>query len=191
MAALLSFGGSLREASFNAKLAAAAAREIESVGGASASTIALRDYPMPVYDGDIEAAGFPEQAVALHAAMLGADGFVIASPEYNGSVTAALKNTIDWTSRPIGDHPQLAVYRGKTALLLATSPGGLGGLRGLSHLHTILAGIGVHVFPGQLAVPGAMKAFAEDGSLADEGTAGRLRTLCEGFVSFTNALRGS
>jgi chromate reductase, NAD(P)H dehydrogenase (quinone) len=93
--------------------------------------------------------------------------FLIAAPEYNSSITAALKNTIDWVSRPMPGEPPLLGFMSKAAALMSASPGGLGGLRGLVHVRSILANIGVLVLPDQIAVVKAFEAFADDGSLKD------------------------
>ena len=96
----------------------------------------------------------------------------------NSSVTAALKNVIDWVSRAeTADEPALSALAGKTAVICAASPGGLGGLRGLVHLRAILGNLGITVLPDQLAVPSAHSAFAEDGTLADPKQAARVRAL--------------
>ena len=95
------------------------------------------------------------------------DGFLIASPEYNSSITAVLKNAIDWVSRPVPNEPSLLAFKGKTAVLMSASPGNLGGLRGLVHLRAILGNIGVMVLPDQTAVPKAYEALDSDGRLKD------------------------
>ena len=99
--------------------------------------------------------------------MKGHGGFLIASPEYNSSISGTLKNVIDWTSRLEPDEPPLVCFRGKTAAIMSASPGALGGLRGLVHLRAILGNIGVLVLPDQKAIASAAEAFAENGSLKD------------------------
>ena len=166
---ILAFGGSLRRDSFNQKLAAIVAAGARSAG-ADVTVVSLRDYPMPVFDQDLEeSSGKPEAAARLKALFREHDGLIIASPEYNSSITAALKNAIDWVSRvDSDDEPMLSALAGKTAVICSASPGALGGLRGLVHLRAILGNIGITVLPDQLAIAGAMKAFRGDGSLADE-----------------------
>lgn len=163
MPRILAFGGSLRRDSFNHKLvevAAAGARE----AGADVTVIRLADHPLPVYDGDIEASeGLPTNALALKALFLAHDGLLIASPEYNSSVTAALKNTIDWVSRPAEGEKPLACFDGKVAGLVACSPGALGGLRGLVHARAILGNIRVVVLPDTRAVGSIHEKFGDDG----------------------------
>ncbi len=180
---ILVFGGSLRRDSFNQKLAAIAAQGAREAG-AEVTLIALRDFPLPVFDQDLEAAqGKPEAAARLKALFLEHDGLIIASPEYNSSVTAALKNAIDWVSRADrDDEPMVAAFSGKSAVLCAASPGGLGGLRGLVHLRAILGNIGVTVLPDQVAVSAAHQAFKEDGSLADEKLGERVKQLGAGLA---------
>jgi NAD(P)H-dependent FMN reductase len=183
MPRILAFAGSTRRDSWNKKLlrfAAEGARE----NGAQVTIIDLRDLPMPLYDGDLEAAeGLPPNAITLYELMKSHHGFLLSCPEYNSSITGVLKNTIDWVSRPRPGEPPLAAFTGKVAGLLSASPGALGGLRGLVHVRDILENIGTHVIPAQVAVPKAHEAFAEDGSLRDEKLAAavtRVATqLCE------------
>lgn len=175
---ILAFAGSAREASFN-KLLVRAAAEGARRAGAEVTVIDLRDYSLPILDQDLEAEqGLPKNAVKLKKLFLSHGGLLIASPEYNSSISPLLKNVIDWVSRQASsDEPRLSAYAGKTAAILAASPGGFGGLRGLRHLREILGNIGVLVLPGQQAVPNAFKAFDEDGTLADDG----LRAAVEGM----------
>ena len=175
---ILAFGGSLRRDSFNQKLAAVVADGAREAG-ADVTLIALRDFPLPVFDQDLEAAeGMPSEAKKLKALFREHHGLIIASPEYNSSITGALKNAIDWVSRAESDdEPPLAAYRGKTAVVCAASPGALGGLRGLVHVRAILGNIGVNVLPDQLAVSKAGEAFRSDGSFVDEKQANRAKKL--------------
>lgn len=164
---ILAFAGSTRRDSFNKKLvriAAAGARE----AGADVTMLDLADLPLPLFDQDLEAAeGMPENARRLKALMAEHDGFLISSPEYNSSISAVLKNAIDWASRrEEGEQPRVA-FGGKAAVLMSASPGALGGLRGLVHVRAILGNLGMLVLPQQKAVGGAGRAFTEDGELAD------------------------
>lgn len=175
---ILVFGGSLRRDSFNQKLAAIAAEGAREAG-AEVTVIALRDFPLPVFDQDLEdASGKPEAAARLKAIFKEHHGLIIASPEYNSSITAALKNAIDWVSRADrDDEPMLSALSGKSAVLCAASPGALGGLRGLVHLRSILGNIGITLLPDQIAVGNAYQAFSEDGSLTDPKQAARVKAL--------------
>lgn len=175
---ILAFGGSLRRDSFNQKLAAIAATGAREAG-AEVTLIALRDFPLPVFDQDFEdASGMPEAAKRLKQLFREHHGLLIAAPEYNSSITAALKNAIDWVSRAESDdEPPLVAFTGKTAGLCAASPGALGGLRGLVHVRAILGNIGVTVLPDQVAVSKAYEAFAADGSLTSEKQATKVKSL--------------
>jgi NAD(P)H-dependent FMN reductase len=175
---VLAFGGSLRRDSFNQKLATVAAEGAREAG-AEVTVIALRDYPLPLFDADLEdAAGMPENAKALKALFAAHDGLLIASPEYNSSISAALKNALDWVSRAeTEDEPSLSALSGKTAVIFAASPGGLGGLRGLVHLRAILGNIGITVLPDQIAVGSAHQAIKADGTLADGTQHARVKQL--------------
>lgn len=175
---ILAFGGSLRRESHNQKLAAIAAAGAREAG-AQVTLISLRDFPLPVFDEDLEAtSGMPEEAKRLKAIFREHNGLLIASPEYNSSITAALKNTIDWVSRgESDDEPSLSALAGKTAVLCSASPGGLGGLRGLVHLRAILGNIGITVLPDQIAISKAYEAFTPDGALVDEKQHTRVKAL--------------
>ena len=151
MPKILVFAGSARRDSVNKKLARAAASAVDGAGGQS-TLLDLADFELPLYDGDVEAAsGLPEAARRLQQAFRDHDGFCLACPEYNGSITPLLKNVIDWVSRPDGGEKGPSPYRGKTVLLVAASPGGLGGLRGLVHVRAILGNLGCLVLPDQRA----------------------------------------
>ena len=164
---ILAFAGSTREGSFNKKLIRIAAAGA-TAAGAEVTLLDLRDLPLPLYDGDLEAReGIPENARKLKELMVAHHGFLISAPEYNSSITGVLKNAIDWASRPASGEPSLVAFTGKAAALMSASPGALGGLRGLVHLRAILSNIGVLVIPDQVAVPLAHEAFAADGSLKD------------------------
>jgi len=182
---ILAFAGSTRSASFNKQLARFAA-EAARAAGAEVTLLDLRDYPLPLYDGDLEEQqGLPENVKKLKAIFGEHDAFIISSPEYNSSITPVLKNTLDWVSRSeSNDEPALAAYRGKTAALLSASPGALGGLRGLVHLRAILGNIGVIVLPDQVAVPKAHEAFDATGGLKDERSAGQVTRVVQGLVDF-------
>ena len=164
---ILALAGSLRADSYNKKLvqiAAAGARR----AGAEVTYIDLRDYPLPIFDEDLEAKeGLPANARKLKDLFIGSDGLLIAAPEYNSSISAALKNAIDWVSRPVPDEAPLAGFAGKVAAIMSASPGELGGLRGLVHLRAILGNIQTLVLPDQVSVTRAYEAFNPDGSLKD------------------------
>lgn len=186
---ILVFAGSLRIQSFNKQLAQAAASMAESIG-AEVTQIDLRDYRIPPYDGDMEAGGgIPERAQILRNLFVDHDAFIVASPEYNSSISGTLKNYIDWVSRPDGDVPALAAFEGKVAAIMSASPGALGGLRGLVHLRSILESIGVIVVPEQHAVSAAMKALSEDGRLVNERDQKNVEKVVKRLVEVASRLK--
>ncbi len=187
---ILVFAGSIRSGSLNARLAALAAKEL-TIADAEVSLISLADYPMPLYDGNLEAAsGPPEQAVKLKRMLCAHQGVFIASPEYNASITPLLKNTIDWISRVReGKEPPLAAYRGRAFALGAASNGTYGGMRSLIALRqTLELGCGALVIPEQIAVREAGQAFDDMDNLKDERTAGLLKGVVRRLVETARRL---
>ncbi len=164
---ILCFSGSTRVDSFNTRLAKIATNSAQAAG-ASVTFINLRDLPLPLFDEDLEASsGLPENARKLKQLFVDHNALLICSPEYNSSMTAVLKNAIDWVSRRAPGEPMKAAFLGKVAQLLSASPGALGGLRGLVHLRSVLQNIGVMVMPDQYALGNADKAFDAAGQLTD------------------------
>ncbi len=187
MTRILAFAGSARRDSLNKKLARVAAQYAREAGG-EVTFVDLDDYPMPVYHGDLEdREGMPENARKLRALFLAHDALIIASPENNQSLSALLKNTIDWLSRSIGDgkgdNSGLAPYRGKVAAIMGASPGPYGTVRQLPHLRQILSGLGVTVLPAQVAVSGASTAFDASGALVDPKVARSVQSLAAALVT--------
>lgn len=155
----LVFAGSTRKGSLHRELADLAAASIERQGD-EATVVDLRDYPMPIYDGDFEAAnGLPESVRKLKKLFSGHDALVIASPEYNGSFPALVKNVIDWLTRAEPGERHSLAFRGKPVTLIATSPGPGGGKRGLRHLRELLEMIGARVVH-EITIPSARIADA-------------------------------
>jgi len=190
MSKILVFAGSTRKESLNKRLARAAADRARTLG-ATVTLIDLGDYSMPIYDGDLEdSEGLPDTVVRLKTIMKEHDGWLIACPEYNSSITAVLKNTIDWCSRPAEGEAMLAAFSGKVVGLLAASPGALGGMRGLVHVRSILSSIGMIVIPKDAAVGQAHKALGPDGSIADAGAEKRVTGVVSQLVETTTKLLG-
>lgn len=180
---ILFFAGSSRRDSVNKKIALTAFRYAQEIG-ASATFIDLIDYPMPLYNGDLEAeSGLPESAKKLKQLFIEHKGLFVASPEYNSSISPLLKNTLDWISRKENpDETALAAYVGKIAALSATGPGHFGGMRGLVPLRMMLSNIKVTVLPDQLAVPYYNKAFNAQGELIDEKAVATLQFIVRQLV---------
>ena len=174
---ILAFAGSTRTESWNKKLVKIAAQGAQDAG-AIVTVVDLRDFPMPLYDGDLEdQQGLPETVQQFKALMLDHQGLLIAAPEYNSSITGVLKNIIDWASRQAEGEASLACFTGKVASLMSASPGGLGGLRGLVHVRAILESIGVIVLPNQVAVSKVHEAFSPEGRLFSEKQQSSILTL--------------
>jgi chromate reductase len=184
---ILIFAGSIRKESFNKKLARLAAQFAKEAGG-DVTYIDLKDYPLPLYDQDLEKEkGLPAEAQQLKELFIKHDAFLIASPEYNTSVTPLMKNTLDWVSRP--PESPMPAYHEKVALILSASPGGLGGLRSLMHLRSILSDSGVYVLPEKQAVSRAHEAFNEDGSLKDKKMEMNIKEMVKHLVEITKKLK--
>jgi chromate reductase, NAD(P)H dehydrogenase (quinone) len=165
---ILAFAGSARQDSFNKILVKIAADGAKSAG-AEVTYLDFRDLPLPLFDEDFESAeGLPDNVYQLKARLKAHQGFLIACPEYNSSITPLLKNAIDWASRPAANETSLECFKHKVVGLMSASPGALGGLRGLVHVRSILGNIGVLVLPDQVAIGKANQAFDENGKLQDE-----------------------
>src|SRR5499427_3450773 len=174
---------SLRAESLNKKLATLAAH-VAARAGAVVDHASMHDFDVPLYDGDLEKArGIPRGAEELQRKLLDSDAFILASPEYNGSMAGTTKNLIDWTSR---FRPQ--PFDGRHALLLSASPSMAGGNRGLWSLRVPLEHLGARVFPDMFSLSMAHKAFTGD-DLSDAGLQARFDTTIEAFLSLAEAAK--
>lgn len=185
---LIALSGSARRGSLNRAVLSTAAIAASSTG-AEITLVDLNDYELPVFNQDLEdARGLPEAAKKLKALFRAADGFILASPEHNSTYSALLKNTIDWCSRAENDdEPPLAAFAGKSAVLLAASPGPLGGLRGLFALRELLQNLRVTVHPEMLAVRSANEAIT-DGVVTDAKWSKKIGDLMKDYVAFARKL---
>jgi chromate reductase len=183
MPKILAFSGSIRRDSWNRKLIRTAVDATQAAGG-DVSLIDLADYPLPLYNGDLEdKEGLPDNALRLKALFKEHDALLIASPEYNSSIPPLLKNTLDCVSREWQGESGLVPYQNKVAAILAASPGTFGGMRMLPHLRQILNTLGVLVLPGQFSLAHADTAFdMESGALKSPA---RLHTLVLELVNST------
>jgi len=187
---VLVLAGSIRTGSFNARLAALAAKEIARAE-AEVTRISLLDYPLPLYDGDRESrSGPPENAVKLKRMFCAHGGVFIASPEYNASVTPLLKNAVDWISRVRENRePPLSAYRNRVFALGAASNGPYGGMRSIMAMRQVLElGCGALVIPEQISVPRAEQAFDDMDNLKDEVLAAALKTVARRLVDLARQL---
>ncbi len=186
---LVAFGGALRRESFNQRLVALAAQCARDAG-AEVELVALRDFPMPVYDEDLEREqGLPEGVKRFRALLQQSDGFLISAPEYNSSISGALKNAIDWASRQQPGETPLACFKDRVCGLLAASPGPFGGVRGLITTRRVLTQLNVFVVPEQVTLAKANEAFTPDGKLVDAALAGRVAKFAARVVDVTRRLR--
>jgi NAD(P)H-dependent FMN reductase len=185
---VLCFAGSLRKDSLNKKLVKIAMEEA-AAAGAEVTFLDLTELDLPLYDGDHEQAnGLPAGAKKLKELMQAHQAFLIASPEYNSAISGALKNAIDWASRPEGKEKPLICFAGKVAGIMAASPGVYGGIRGLPTVRSILENIGVFVIPDQLALAKAGDAFDEAGALKDEKNRETVKRIATRVVSITQKI---
>jgi NAD(P)H-dependent FMN reductase len=180
---LFAFAASLRRDSLNRKLLHLAEQAAERAG-ATIDHADFHEFDMPLYDGDVEAAsGLPAGAQKLRERFLGADSFMIVSPEYNFSIPGTLKNAIDWASRVMP-----YAWRGKPGLLLSASPSQAGGNRGLWVIRVSLEATGAPLYPDMFSLAAAHEAFDETGGLKDPKMAARLDKLVAAFVGYARAL---
>jgi chromate reductase, NAD(P)H dehydrogenase (quinone) len=188
---ILAFAGSLREHSFSKRVVKTAIKGAENAG-AEVTYIDLRDFPMPIYNADDhEQLGFDENAAKLQRLLFEHQGLLICSPEYNGSLSGALKNAIDWTSRKSDEFMMGEVYGGKVGAIMTESPGSFGGLRCLGHLRSILSILGVNVLPSEIAVAKVGEMFdGDDETMTNEMMKNLLENLGASLVDTLQKLHG-
>src|ERR1700682_4722130 len=157
---ILVIPGSLRTGSHNARLAAAAAHEF-ALAGAEVTRISLADFPLPIYDGDLQTkSGVPKHAINLKRMMSAHHGVLIVTPEYNSSVPALVKNTIDWVTRVQDAHETRGqVFRDRAFAIAAASENRLGGTRAPAAARGALSACHATVIPNQLALSHASEAY--------------------------------
>jgi chromate reductase, NAD(P)H dehydrogenase (quinone) len=187
---ILAFAGSTRTESFNKKLVKLGA-EAARAAGAEVTLVDLRDFPMPLYDGDLEASsGIPEHGKRLKKLFLEHDGLLISTPEYNSSIPGVLKNAIDWVSRSEPGESPLAAYAGKVGALTSASPGALGGTRSLNVVRMMLSNIKVLMLPDSVSVSKAHEAFNPDGTLKDAKQSAAVQKLGKALTETVAKLKG-
>ena len=186
MPKILAFAGSYRENSYNKRVLNLAVEGARDAGG-EVTVIDLRDFPLPIFNiDDVEKNGCDVNALGLQDILADHDGFLIASPEYNGSIPGGLKNAIDWASRQSDKYKTNEVFKGKTAAMITASPGAFGGLRCLQHLRGVLTIMGTWVLPAEIAVSFVGQKFDGDGT---EMTDEKMRSILFGHgAALVNAL---
>lgn len=184
---ILAFAGSLREHSYSKRIVKTAMNGA-TAAGAEVTFVDLRDYPMPIYnEDDHKRDGFSENALKFQKLLAVHDGLLVASPEYNGSLSGALKNAIDWASRTSDEYKSGEVFKGKIAAIMTESPGAFGGIRCLGHLRDVLTILLVNVLPSEIAVGKVHEMFDGDG--AEMTDAKMKRTLEDLGASLVDILR--
>jgi chromate reductase len=186
---ILVIPGSLRSGSLNAKLAATIAAELAEAG-ADVTRISLADFPLPIYDGDLQAkSGVPKPAINLKRMMSAHHGVLIVTPEHNSSVPALLKNAIDWVSRVHELHEARGqVFRERAFAIAAASGNRLGGTRALAALRLILSACQAPVIPGQLALSFANEAYDDMDRLKHPADIEALRALVRQLIEFSQRM---
>ena len=186
---ILALAGSTRSDSLNKRLIEAVAA-LADPASAEVEVIDLRDYPLPLYDGDLEdAEGVPDNAMALKEKFLAADALLISTPEYNTSLPAVLKNAIDWISRPVDGVPWLSEIRGQVLGAMSASPGSTGGMQALGHLRQMFSNLGAYVVPGFTACPNAAGAFDEQGNFVNEAQGKQYAAYLAQVTALARAMR--
>lgn len=182
---ILVCSGSSRAASLNSKLVALTAKKL-AILDAEVTHLSLNDYPLPIYDGDLEQNdGVPENAKKLRRLFQSQAGIFLACPEYNAGITPLLKNALDWISR--AKEPG-EPFRNKVIAIGSASPGGFGGMRGLIGMRTILeVGLGALVLPQMVSIPKAGSAFSDKGDLVDDRVSDQLDKLVDALLKAARA----
>lgn len=177
MIRILGLSGSLRQQSLNTALLRAAAELVE---GARVECVTL--HGIPLYNGDEEEAqGIPEAVTTLKARIRNAEGLLIATPEYNGSMPGVLKNALDWLSRPPGEAAD--VFAGRPVAVIGASPGGFGTVLAQASLWPVLRNLGaLPWWGGKLMMSRAHQLVDSEGRLSDPAAREQLRTFVNGFV---------
>lgn len=185
---ILAFAGSTRIKSYNKIVIQHAVEYIKSIGFnyniEQVKQVDLAEYPLPLYDGDLEEMhGIPEPAITLREMLKQNQVFIISSPEYNSSISGVLKNMIDWCSRPYNNEENLLCFKEKMVILLSASVGNLGGIRGLAHVGNILHNLGCVILPYQLAIPNVHEEVSDQQQLPDK-IKKKLQTIIKNNLDF-------
>lgn len=181
---VLALAGSTRSDSYNKKLVQEAGK-IARQHNAKVTYIDLKDYPMPFYDADLEMKeGLPLNAKRLRDQLVKSDFILIASPEYNGSIPAVLKNALDWATRDENGNPSKEAFKGKKFGLMSASPGKKGGAKGLIHLRAIIEDCGGEVINKQVSLGNAHAAFDEKGELVNNEIKKNLNDEVKGLLNY-------
>lgn len=187
---IVAIAGSLREDSLNKKLLHIAAKSALDAG-AEVIYADLKKLSLPLYDQDIEQSkGIPDQAKELKEMFWESQGILVASPEYNSSISGALKNAIDWISRPLSkEEVYLSCFIDKVVALMSASPSQMGGVRGLGHVRTIFSSMGSLVLPKQKCIARADQAFDKRGNLIEDTQQQEVVDFGKELVDFLHSIK--
>lgn len=176
---ILVFAGSVRSGAYSGRTADVAQKTL-AVQGAEVTRVSLLDYPLPIFDQDMEReTGVPDNAMRLARHIAGHDGVLIATPEYNGSIPPLLKNAIDWASRVRrADGRPFHPLTGKPAGLCSSSEGHFAGIRAINHLRAVLVRCRMAVVTPECSVPNGADAFDADGAFVDTHLQQSMELLC-------------
>lgn len=184
--------GSMRKDSYNKSLVRFVGSYLSDVGSVELDEISLGELNLPMFsEDDIASNGIPSSVTELKSRLIAADAVLISSPEYNGSLTGALKNAIDWASSPGEGEKPLACFKGKVCGLLSASPGAIGGLVGLAHLRQILTRLQMVVVPNEFALGVAHEAFDGDGQLTSDKASTMAKGVGLAVLNMTDALKNA
>ncbi len=184
---ILAFAGSTRSESLNKRLVEAVTALVDPAS-AEVEVIDLRDFPLPLYDGDLEdASGVPDNGMKLKEKFQSADALLISTPEYNTSLPAVLKNAIDWISRPVEGVPWLSGISGQVLGAMSASPGSTGGMQALAHLRQMFSNLGAYVVPGFTACPNAAAAFDDSGKFVNDAQAQQYARYVDQVIALAKA----
>jgi NAD(P)H-dependent FMN reductase len=186
---ILVIPGSLRTGSHNVKLAAAAAYEFAQAG-VDVTRLSLGDFPLPIYDGDLQAkSGVPKHAINLKRMIGSHHGVLLVTPEYNSSVPPLVKNTIDWLSRvQDANEARGQVFRERPFAIAAASQGRLGGTRALAALRLILSACHATVVPNQLSLSFADQAYDDMDRLKNSADIEALKALVRQLIEISQRM---
>jgi NAD(P)H-dependent FMN reductase len=186
---ILVIPGSLRTGSHNARLAATAVREFAQAG-VEVTLLSLTDFPLPIYDGDLQAkSGVPKHAVNLKRMMAAHHGVLLVTPEYNSSVPPLVKNVIDWVSRVQDPHEARGeVFRARPFAIAAASVGRMGGARALAALRLILSSLQAMVIPNQFALSHADEAYDDVDRLKNPADSEALKALVRQLIDVSQRM---
>jgi NAD(P)H-dependent FMN reductase len=185
---ILVFAGSIRSGALSARVAAAAAKELALIADTEVTTLSLADYPLPIYDGDLEVEkGVPENATRLAKLIAAHQGVFISTPEYNHSLPPLLTNTLAWISRI--RHSGTLAYRHKVYAIAGSSDGRIAGARAVIDLRKVLVpALGGIVIPARVEVAQAQHAFNESGELVDPAAAKMLQATVRQLIEMARRM---